>query len=182
MANRVKEFEQTVARLQKQVEHLSAALEQAYEIIDRQQKEIVRLREENLILHRRLYGPKSDRPSDEAQLLLAELFEVVGDEDDGKDGEDEEEAEPAQTAGLPPRPAKKRKAHAKRLTLVGTGLEERVEVVEPDPAKVTDPATGERYPIITHEETRRLAEEPAKIYVRVIQRPVYCPATIKVER
>jgi transposase len=174
MANRVRELEQTVDRLQKQVEHLTATLEQAYEIINRQQKEIEQLREEKRILHRRLYGPKSDRPSDEAQLLLAELFGDAEDENDaGKAGEDQEEPEPAQTADLSPRPAKKRKAHAKRLSLVGTGLEERVEVAEPDPAKVTDPATGERYPIITYEETRRLAEQPAQIYVRVIRRPVY---------
>ena len=87
MANRIKELEQTVDRLQKQVEHLTAALEKAYEIIERQHKEIVQLREENRILRRRLYGPKSDRPSDEAQLLLSELFEVTADEE----GEEDEE-------------------------------------------------------------------------------------------
>jgi transposase len=170
MANRIKELEQTVDRLQKQVEHLSAALEKAYEIIERQHKEIVQLREENRILRRRLYGPKSDRPSDEAQLLLSELFEVTADEE-GE--EDEEEPEPDQSGGPSPRPAKKRKAHAKRLTLVDTGLEERVEWLEPDPSKVTDPLTGQRYPIIGHDETRRLAEQPTQIYVRVIRRPIY---------
>jgi transposase len=171
MSNRIRELEQTVERLQKQVEHLTAALEQAHEIIERQQKELEQLREEKRILHRRLHGPKSDRPSDEAQLLLSELFATLGDEDEGK--EDEEEPEPTQEANQSSRPAKKRKAHAKRLSLVGTGLEERVEVAEPDPAKVTDPSTGERYPIIDYEETRRLAEQPRKIYVRVIRRPIY---------
>jgi transposase len=171
MANRIKELEQEVAHLQKQVEHLTAALEKAYEIIERQHKEIVQLREENRILRRRLYGPKSDRPSDEAQLLLSELFEVKV-EEDGESEQDEEEPEPDQSGGPSPRPAKK-KARAKRLTLVDTGLEERVEVAEPDPAKVTDPLTGQRYPIIGYDETRRLAEQPTQIYVRVIRRPIY---------
>jgi transposase len=171
MANRIKELEQTVDRLQKQVEHLTAALEQAHEIIERQQKEIVQLREENRILHRRLYGSKSDRPSDEAQLLLSELFEVIAEEDHESE-QDEEEPEPDQSGGPSARRPKK-KAHAKRLTLVDTGLEERVEVAEPDPAKVTDPLTGRRYPIIGYDETRRLAEQPTQIYVRVIRRPIY---------
>lgn len=174
MASRVKELERKVAHLEKQVEHLMAALEQAYEIIERQQKEIGRLREENRILRRRLYGPKSDRPSDEAQLLLSELFEVTAEEDseEGNNEQDEEEPEPDLSSDPSPRPAKK-KAHAKRLTLVDTGLEERVEWLEPDLSKITDPRTGQRYPIIGHEETRRLAEQPTQIYVRVIRRPIY---------
>jgi transposase/uncharacterized coiled-coil protein SlyX len=170
MASRVKQLEQKVRHLERKVEALTAALEQAQEIIMRQQKEIEQLREENRILRKRLYGPKSDRPSDEAQLLLGELFEIVSEEDEEAAQEDEEEDEQEHS----PRPSrKKRKANAKRLKLIDTGLEERVEVIDADPAKVINPVTGERFPIITYEETRRLAEQPAQIYVRIIRRPVY---------
>ena len=169
MSSRVKELEAKVARLERKVEQLTAALEAAYVIIERQQKEIVQLREENRVLRRRLYGPKSDRPSDQAQLLLGELFEVAGEEEAPGDPPEEPEPGAAATAArVPPR-----KAHAKRLKLIDTGLEERVEMIEPDPVKITDPFTGKRYPIIGYEETRRLAEQAAQIYVRVIRRPIY---------
>jgi transposase/uncharacterized coiled-coil protein SlyX len=171
MGSRVKELEDKVARLERKVEQLTAALEQAFETIERQQNEIVRLREENRVLRKRLYGPKSDRPGDAAQLLLAELFEVVQDTGEEKGGE--EEPEPGEQTGPPRTPPKKRKARAKRLSLVDTGLEEIVETVEPDPSKVTDPVTGKRYPVIAFEETRRLAGRAAQVYVRVIRRPVY---------
>ena len=167
---RGKQLEQKNRCLEQKVEQLSAALEQTHEIIERQQKEIEQLREENRILCKRLYGPKSDRPSDEAQLLLGELFEIVSEEDEEAACEEEEPEEPDHSR----RPSrKKRKANAKRLKLIGTGLEERVEVLEPDPAKIINPLNGESFPVITYEETRRLAEQRAQIYVRIIRRPVY---------
>lgn len=170
MSSRVKELEAKLALMERKFEQLSAALEAAYEVIERQQKEIVQLREENRMLRKRLYGPKSDRPSDQAQLLLGDLFELVGEEE--TPGDAPEEPEPgasAITTRVPP----KRKARAKRLKLINTGLEERVEMIEPDLAKIIDPFTGERYPIIGYEETRRLAEQREIVYIRVIRRPIY---------
>jgi transposase/uncharacterized coiled-coil protein SlyX len=170
MSSRVKELEAKVARLEGKVEELTAALEAAYVVIERQQKEIVQLREENKVLRRRLYGPKSDRPSSQAQLLLGELFEVAREDEAPDDPPEEPEPGVAPIATrLPP----KRKKRAKRLKLIDTGLEERVEMIEPDLAKITNPFTGERYPVIGYEETRRLAEQAAQIYVRVIRRPIY---------
>jgi len=172
MASRVRHLEEKVRRLEAKVEQLTAALEQANEIIVRQQREIEHLREENQILRKRLYGPKSDRPSDDAQLILDGLFEIVGD-DDGEAEEQQEDEEPSAEGTAPGKNKPPRKARAKRLTLVDTGLEERVETLDADPIVVTDPSTGKPYPIIGYEETRRLAEQPAQIYVRIIRRPIY---------
>ena len=142
MADRVQQLEEKIAHLERKVERLTAALEQAHETIERQHKEIGQLREENRILRKRLYGPKSDRPSDEAQLLLGGLFEVV--QSDGDEGNCDESQTEASQPSPKPKDSKTRKANAKRLKLIDTGLEERFEIAEPDPNKVTDPITGER--------------------------------------
>ena len=59
MASRVKQLGQKVRHLERKVGQVGAALEQAHEIIERQQKEIEQLREENRILGKRLYGPRN---------------------------------------------------------------------------------------------------------------------------
>lgn len=174
MSLREQQLEQQVGELAEQVKTLTAELGRAQEQIEH--------------LRKQLFGPKSDRPSDKAQLLLAELLNQLQQSESGPDpapdsSEDsaDEDADEQQGKGNEKggnrQPGKKRRkrgpANAKRLSLENTGLEERVTEIAGDPNEIINPATGEPYPILRYEETRRLAEEPAKMFVLVIRRPVY---------
>jgi len=151
---------------------------------------------ENAFFRKQLYGPKRDRPSDEAQLLIQELFQAQqaldqSDDNSDNDGDSHDEPDPDGGGGASttdpassdssdrsnstskPKPGKKGPANAKRLPLINTGLEERIVTIAADPKFAINPETGESYPISHYVETRRLAEEPANLYVLITRRPVY---------
>lgn len=161
------------AELEKKIEAISIRLAQTLAALEKAE-------EENAFLRKQLYGPKSDRPSAEVQFIMGELFYNEEDgnssedgEDDGADDPDSEGVEnqsPANQRGSKKKPSNR----ARRLSLVNTGLEEREILVLPnDPAAYTNPDTGKSYEILRYEETRRLAEEPARLLVIVEKRPVY---------
>lgn len=163
MSDRVAELEKTVEKLGIRFAQSIAALEKA--------------EEEIAFLKKQLYGPKSERPSEEVQYVMGELFYDKETEEDSAEDEggetDDDEPEPASSKQDPSKKRKpKRKPH--RLSLVETGLEEREVIILPsDPSVSTNPVTGDSYEIFRFEETRRLAEEPAKLLVIVEKRPVY---------
>ena len=176
----------------------SSKLRQLEDKIAELSRKLVAAETENAFFRKQLYGPKRDRPSDEAQLLIQELFQAQQalaptDNDPGSNNNDEDDDEPDpnggggalttdQTSGdssdssnstSKPKCGKKGPAKAKRLPLINTGLEERVVTVAADPKLAINPETGESYPISHYVETRRLAEDPAKLYVLITRRPVY---------
>jgi len=163
MTEREAKLEKMVEELGIKVLQLTARLEQ--------------VENENAFLRKQLYGPKSERPTGEVQFVMGELFAQAEEEQstESPETEDDEEPEPEggsnQTNGTKGR-RKKRKAS--RLPLINTGLEEREEIIFPqDPASAINPETGEPYPILRYEETRRLAEQAAQLYVLIMKRPVY---------
>ncbi|MEO0414944.1 MAG: IS66 family transposase [Verrucomicrobiota bacterium] len=163
------------AQLEKQVEDLSIRLAQAIVAMEKD-------REENAFLRKQLYGPKSDRVSEEVQFVMGEFFyndDIESSDDEKEGGEDDDdpdlgsEESDTTSASRKGKPRKKPRK-AKRLSLLDTGLEEREVIVLPnDPALSTNTETGEPLPILRYEETRRLAEEPAKLLVIIEKRPVY---------
>jgi transposase len=165
MASLAKQFEQ----LKRQVQLLTARIEVLEEQVAERDKKIRSLELEKQTLLKRLYGPKSDRPSDEAQLMMEEIM-LAQDQDgvaapDEKDGEEpEEEPEPGR--------APRRQGPTGRQILPDH-LEERVEVIDLSPEKKFDPHSGLPLVFIGYDETRRLAEQPAQLYVRVIRRAKY---------
>lgn len=166
MSDRESELEKTVEKLSIRFAQSMAALEKAEEKI--------------AFLEKQLYGPKSERPSQEVQYVMGELFyqdaEESSSDDDQADGGDDDEPEPSTVSSATSSPKKKCKPKRKphRLSLQDTGLEERETIVLPeDPNTYIDPDTGESYPILRYEETRRLAEEPARLLVIIEKRPVY---------
>jgi transposase len=181
-------------------------IRQLEEEITKLSRKLMEVEAELAFFRKQLYGPKRDRPSPEAQLLIQELFDaelalkeaklVTEEEDPDPDGGgsagrgdaadpgDAAASEGASDAGEgsaahPTKPTegkksgKKGPANAKRLRLIHTGLEERVITLAPDPQFSTEPETGKPRPISHYIETRRLAEEPAKLYVLITRRPVY---------
>ena len=111
---------------------------------------------------------------------MGELFYNEEEEDsDLSDEGEEDEEDPDPASEEHPSPAdrggrKKPPRKPRRLSLVNTGLEEREVVVGPtDPETYINPKTGEPYEILRYEETRRLAEEPAKLLVIIEKRPIY---------
>ncbi|MEZ5324276.1 MAG: hypothetical protein R3F19_04355 [Verrucomicrobiales bacterium] len=61
---------ESAAGTEAKIEQLTAQVEQLEEMLTQRDQRIRQLERENQTLVRRLYGPKSDRPGDEAQLLL----------------------------------------------------------------------------------------------------------------
>ena len=113
---------------------------------------IEELETELAFFRKQLHGPKRDRPSPEAQLLIDELLKAPSAENDDEDPPDddggggsspESSVEPADSDKAPrPKGGKKGQANAKRLDLNHSGLEERVVTVAADPALAIDPETG----------------------------------------
>ena len=147
------------AELEKKIESLSIRFAQAMAALEKAEEEIS-------FLKKQLYGPKSDRPTEEVQFIMGELFYNEEEVDGSEEGEDDEddpdpagvETQPSADRGGRKQPPRK----PSRLSLVNTGLEEREIVVVPaDPEAYINPDTGVPYEILRYEETRRLAEEPA---------------------
>ena len=166
MASLAKQFEQ----LKRQVELMAAEIEVLREQLAERDKKIRSLELEKQTLLKRLYGPKSDRPSDQAQLMMEEI--LLAQDQDGesvpeeRDGEDQEE-EPEPGGG----PKRTKKPTGRQI--LPDHLEERVEVIDLPEEEKLDPESGQPLVFIGYDETRRLAEEPAKLYVRVIRRAKY---------
>ncbi|NJN44958.1 MAG: IS66 family transposase [Anaerolineae bacterium] len=162
------------AELEKMIEAISIRLAQTL-------AELEKAREENAFLRKQLYGPKTDRPCVEVQFIMGELFyneKEIASSDHGEDDDAADSPDPAGVVNESPakqRGSKKKPANKPgRLPLVNTGLEEREILVLPsDPETYTNPDTGAPYEILRYDETRRLAEEPARLLIIVEKRPVY---------
>ena len=157
------------AELERALETLTLRFTQSMAALEKAEQEIA-------FLKKQLYGPKSERPSEAVQYVMGELFYQEDEEDAQEDGsleaDDDDEPEPANTQQKGSKNKPRKKPH--RLSLIGTDLEEREVFITPDdPEEYTDSATGEPYDILRYEETRRLAEEPAKLLVIIEKRPVY---------
>lgn len=159
--------------LEKKIETLSIRFAQTMAALEKAEERIA-------FLEKQLYGPKRDRPSEEVQFIMGELFyneeeEEGDDSDEGEDDDDDPEPAGEETPSSGDRGGRKQPPRKpRRLSLVNTGLEEREIVVMPaDPESYTNPETGTPYEILRYEETRRLAEEPSKLLVIIEKRPVY---------
>lgn len=63
----LRESEERARAQSERLDQLTARVEQLEEMVEQRDKRIRELERENKTLVRRLYGPKSDRPGDEAQ-------------------------------------------------------------------------------------------------------------------
>jgi transposase/uncharacterized coiled-coil protein SlyX len=167
------------ARPKPQIKHLKETLnlqEATIETLEEQLKErdlnIKSLQLQIEHLQRRLYGPKSDRPGDEAQLLLDEIMASLKEAEKKQDGEaDGEEDEDGESD------PKKRKKRAKPTgrKMFPSYIERVVEEVDLSDEEKIDPETGRPMAFIGWETRERLVEERARIYVQVLKRAKYAP-------
>ncbi len=147
-----------------QLEHLTVRVEQLEEMLAQRDQRIRQLERENQALVRRLYGPKSDRPGDEAQLLLDGIIalENPGEEASSEESEDDDA-----------NPKKKKKRKSTGRNLLPESLERRIEEVDlPDEEKI-DAETGLPMIFLGWDTRERLVEEPANLYVHVLKRAKY---------
>lgn len=154
------------ARTEAKIEQLTARVEQLEEMVEQRDQRIRQLERENKTLVRRLYGPKSDRPGDEAQLLLDGIIALENPSEGNDDGDNDESDEVAQ-----PRKKKKKKPTGRKL--LPENLERRVEEVDLPEEKKIDAETGLPLSFLGWETRERLVEEPARLYVHVLKRAKY---------
>lgn len=170
LLQKISEIESTTAA---KIEQLTARVEQLEEMVEQRDQRIRQLERENRILVRRLYGPKSDRPGDEAQLLLDGIMAVDNPSDEACEGSEEEESEEeGEEEGEAPRQKQKKKKPTGRK-LLPESLERRVEEVDLPEEEKIDPATGEALTFLGWDSRERLVEEPARLYVHVLKRAKY---------
>jgi transposase len=154
----------TVQTLEETVALHEARIEVLEEEIEKRDRKIEALETRNKHLARQLFGPKSDRPTDEAQGFLKEIMEGL--EQSGSEGE-----EPGQEEVTILRKKKRRKPVGRQM--LPEHLERREELVDlPDEEKI-DPESGGKLIFIGYDESEQLVEEPAALYVRVIKRAKY---------
>ncbi len=140
-------------------------------LADRERK-IVELETENKRLLQQQYGPKSERPDDASQLLIASILEQL--EDNGKpDKTTAEEDQAEEEAARKEANKRKRRGPRRSLRQQMEHLPEKTETLDLPEAEKIDPDTGQPLELIGYEETRRLAEQPAQLYQLVIRRPKY---------
>ncbi|MEM9360089.1 MAG: IS66 family transposase [Pseudomonadota bacterium] len=157
-----------IASFKNEVKQLQAQVETLAGTVKVRDKEIRSLKQEKATLLRRIYGPKSDRPSNEAQCLLDKMFaeETFPEEQPPSETEDQEED----------RQTKRRKRKRGKPTgrkVLPEHLERREEEVDlPEDEKI-DPHTGKALTLIGWETRERLVEEPAQLYVHVLKRAKY---------
>jgi transposase len=124
-------------------------------------------------LQRRLYGPKSDRPGDEAQLLLDDIMgslqDAEGKQDGEEEAEDDEESDPIK---------RKKRAKPTGRRMFPDYMERVVEEVDLSDEEKIDPETGCVMAFIGWETRERLVEERARMYVHVLKRAKYAPRGI----
>lgn len=161
-----------IAQLEAQIKELSSGLElmqarveELEEQVSHRDKKIRSLEMEKKTLLRRLYGPKSDRPGDEAQMLLEGIVM-------GLEARPAEEAAQEEVAEVAQKKKKKRSKPTGRQILP-EHLERRVEEVDLSEEEKIDPETGQRLILIGWESRERLVEEPARFYVQVLKRAKY---------
>ena len=149
------------------LEQFTARVEQLEEMLEQRDQRIRQLERENQTLVRRLYGPKSDRPGDEAQLLLDGIIALENpSEEAGNEDEDDASDEDS-------KPKKKKKKKSTGRKLLPESLERRIEEVDlPDEEKI-DAETGLPLIFLGWDTRERLVEEPANLYVHVLKRAKY---------
>jgi transposase len=126
---------------------------------------LLQLKEEQIkLLNFRLFGPRGEKLSPaQIQLLLAEISVQAG--------EVEQEAERPEPEKENPRPKNRipRPRHPGREKLP-EHLERRPEIIPCHPEDCRCPKCGAERPLLGYETREELACEPAKFWVRVIQR------------
>ncbi|MCB1100577.1 MAG: IS66 family transposase, partial [Verrucomicrobiae bacterium] len=180
---------ESAAGTEAKIEQLTAQVEQLEEMLTQRDQRIRQLERENQTLVRRLYGPKSDRPGDDAQLLLDGIIalEHPGEEAGNQDGDgNASDASDEAADSKPKEKEKKRKREkekkkkkskkSKKSTgrkLLPEALERRIEEVDlPEDEKI-DAETGLPMIFLGWETRERLVEEPANLYVHVLKRAKY---------
>ena len=170
----IRESEERAKAQSERLDQLAARVEQLEEMVEQRDKRIRELERENKTLVRRLYGPKSDRPGDEAQLLLDGIIAREDPDGVGRNGEEEEEDQEEEV------PPKKRRKKPTGRKLLPENLERRIEEVDlADEAKV-DPETGQPLVFIGWDTRERLVEEPARLYVHVLKQAKYALPQVKI--
>ena len=132
---------------------------------NRRLQRVIQLQDEKIrLLNIRLFGPKGEKLSSAQVQLLLDEASVTG-------GEVAREAELPETQKQNPLPRAKqpRPNHPGRERLP-EHLERREEVIPCCPQDCTCPKCGAERPVIGYETREELACEPAKFWVRVIQR------------
>ncbi len=160
-----------VARLEARLEGMLADMElmrarvgELEEQLARRDKRIRSLELEKATLLRRLYGPKSDRPGDAAQMILEGIITELEEGADDKEGDGTEEV---------PRAAKKRRRKPTGRQILPEHLERRVEEVDLSEEQKSDSETGRRLKFIGWDVRESLVEEPARLYVHVLKQAKY---------
>ena len=155
------------------IEQLTARVEQLEEMVEQRDQRIRELERENQTLVRRLYGPKSDRPGDEAQLLLDGIIGLANPSKEA-DKEDEDDAGNEGNEGNEDsKPEKKKRKKPTGRKLLPESLERRIEEVDlPEDEKI-DAETGLPMIFLGWDTRERLVEEPANLYVQVLKRAKY---------
>ena len=96
------------------LEQFTARVGQLEEMLEQRDQRIRQLERENQTLVRRLYGPKSDRPGDEAQLLLDGIIALENPSEEAGN-EDEDDASDANDEDSKPKKKKKKKSTGRKL-------------------------------------------------------------------
>ena len=158
-----------IVELKNEVKQLRAEVAQLVGMVKERDEKIRSLEQEKAILLRRIYGPKSDRPGKEAQMLLDEMFAEESTREASSGEDDEEEDSPA--AAKQKAKGTKRKPTGRKI--LPEHLERRVEEVDLPEEEKIDADTGKALKFIGWEKRERLVEEPARLYVHVLKRAKY---------
>lgn len=145
---------------------LKARIGELVKSISEKDRRIAELEADKKRLLKQQYGPKSERPDSATQLLIDGIFQDAEANDPKSDppaaGDDEAE---------PVRKKKRRKRRSLRTQF--DHLPKEIEIIDLPEHEKVDPETGKPLTLIGYEDTVRLAEQPARLFQRIIRRPKY---------
>ena len=168
-----------IKSLEEQNRELSQSLKHAQALEEVYQEQLQKLGDKLLAqqhqiehLSKQLFGSKSDRPSNEAQILMLEIMEGLGERPRDLDLDIDDQDEEEQRGQVKKKRRRKRKKPTGRAMLP-EDLPRETQIIELSAEERIDPETGEELQLIGYQVSEVLVEEPASLHVLKIKRAKY---------